>query len=163
MSILSKAFIFCFVYLASNLLYPSFSILYPLHLQLVSSSPLLISSSHSSHTLTDLLVPAFTSPFDPPVLLNHISSFLPLIFLSSSNNFLCPPPLPPHTTTLSLPSSAKDAHYLYPGTERKKSKHRLYIYIHKYVAVQYWSKCHFHINIMLFHGDPTKKKQKDQH
>lgn len=48
---------------------------------------LLNTSLLSSHILTDLLATAFTSPFDPPVLLNHLSSFLPLIF-----NFLCFPP-----------------------------------------------------------------------
>lgn len=53
---------------------------FTLHL-LFSSHPL---KHIPSHILTDLLATAFTSPFDPPVLLNHLSSFLPLIFLSSS-------------------------------------------------------------------------------
>lgn len=57
---------------------------FTLHL-LFSSHPL---KHIPSHILTDLLATAFTSPFDPPVLLNHLSSFLPLIF-----NFLCFPPL----------------------------------------------------------------------
>lgn len=82
-----------------NLLHPSFSILFPFICN-TFLLPLLISPCHSSHIYIGLLVPAFTSLFDPPVLLNHLSCFLPLIFLSSSNNFLCRS-LPAHYCSLS--------------------------------------------------------------
>lgn len=103
--------------LFGQLLYPSFSILSPF-IYSSPTPPLLISPCRSFHMLTGLLVPAFASPFDPTVLLNLRSSSL-LSSFSHPQTISFSLPLP-HTTTPSLPSSAKDAHYLYQGTEKIK-------------------------------------------
>lgn len=55
-----------------------------------SSHPLKHIPSPFSHTYRPFSH-CLQSPFDPPVLLNHLSSFLPLIFLSSSFSSASPP------------------------------------------------------------------------
>lgn len=67
---------------------------------------LLNTSLLPSHIFTDLLATAFTSPFDPPVLLNHLSSSS----LSSSSHLQFP--LLPPSPRISLATS-KDTHNLY--------------------------------------------------
>lgn len=67
---------------------------------------LLNTSLLPSHIFTDLLATAFTGPFDPPVLLNHLSSSS----LSSSSHLQFP--LLPPSPRISLATS-KDTHNLY--------------------------------------------------
>lgn len=149
------SFVSCFPKYASFALFHSPHPKFPgtscfLH-SLSSSATVFFSTSlnllrHTAHMLADLIVPPFKSPFDPPVLLNTLSSFLRLTFPSSSNNFLCPPPL-----------SFSDS-LSHSGDWKQLGTGCIYTYMIHKVTVQCWSKCHFHLKRMFVYNVPNEPR-----